>query len=405
MSDTACIFTYLASGLEIRLPINGQLVLGRGTILDIKAIHMSRRQVEITSVNRQVYITRQGTNKSLLNGTELHKGRSTELKDGDCLTLLEKEYPIKVSIPPAPAKATLTPSVSATSSSSTTPVPSGVAASSVKKSSANGVEQHKPGEQDAAVSNHHSSASGLPSVTPVPSEANSAAAAAAAAPTAPPAPAAAGAQATTTTTGTTTAAAPLPQPLSVAAEASEMEVAHQLQADVRKERQQQQQQKQQAETNSVAEDEKIESAKPLHASTTTTTKNTKTKTTTDVDVMASELEDADMQEDGPGRSSESESEHGTDSGLGRNNRRASFPSRRKEGHDSSNSNGLGNDSNKDDLLASGDDDAVMVGDYLSDESSFVCSDLSDLEAEGNDGHFGFAKIHKIKRQGRVEVLH
>ncbi|KAF9978313.1 hypothetical protein BGZ73_002904 [Actinomortierella ambigua] len=392
MSDTACIFTYLPSNLEIKLPINGQLVLGRGTKLDIKSVHLSRRQVEITSVDGRVYASRQGANKSLLNGKELIRGRPTELRDGDSLTLLEKEYPIKISIPVTPAKAEPTPapekpkaepkkaSIKETpakenpakataasakdvekstpapppTSSSSTPVPTGV----------NGVKS-KADEQaaaatDAETSNGPKPASNPSSVIPALSEANPA----------------------------TAVAAPVrdvANGLPVAATGtSEMELDHQPQTNVQKE-----------------PGQLVKSTNSIHS--VEADAQTKTAARTVSIMMAGEPEDADVQEDGnAGRSSSSDDEHDSDRGS-KKSRRESLLNRRKDDH-TENSNNNNNNNSDYDELASVDDDAVMVENYLSDESSFVCSDLSDLEADGSNDHFDFAKVHKVKRQGRVEVL-
>ncbi|KAG0329333.1 hypothetical protein BG000_000102 [Podila horticola] len=91
--------SYSTTGLSLSLHLGQSIVLGRGKLLNISVQHVSRQQLEITSKGIQVLAIRRGTNRSLLNGHELIKDTPTELKDGDSITLLEKDYQIVVAIP------------------------------------------------------------------------------------------------------------------------------------------------------------------------------------------------------------------------------------------------------------------------------------------------------------------
>ncbi|KAG0230688.1 hypothetical protein BGW42_000806 [Actinomortierella wolfii] len=358
MADIACIFTYVPTRLEIKLPVNGQLVLGRGAILDIKTVHMSRRQVEITSVDGRVYITRQGTNKSLLNGVELVKGRSTELKDGDSLTLLEKEYPVSVSIP-GKRKATV-PLASESK-----------AAASPAKGHVNGADKVKASGNESITSGDQKLPKDTPTAAPAPQERRSSPVASVVV---------VEASAAAVSSDVVPARQDACQPV-VDNEESSLNLVHQLQASVRKELQQQ------GILNGSSELAKADtgSTSPRHGPTTITGES---------EGGAEEQENDSSKSPS---SSDDEDDLDSDGDKLRNNRRESM-NRQKEADNNI-------DKHVDDF-ANGDDDdeAVMVEDCLSDESSFVCSDLSDLEAEQSDGHFEFAKIHKIKRQGRVEAL-
>ncbi|KAG0036024.1 hypothetical protein BGZ82_004799 [Podila clonocystis] len=87
------------TGLSLPLHQGQSIVLGRGKLLNISMQHVSRQQLEISSKGSQVMAIRRGTNRSLLNGQELIKDTPTALKNGDSITLLEKDYQIIVEIP------------------------------------------------------------------------------------------------------------------------------------------------------------------------------------------------------------------------------------------------------------------------------------------------------------------
>ncbi|KAF9374644.1 hypothetical protein CPB97_011987 [Podila verticillata] len=91
--------SYNAAGLSLPLHLGQSIVLGRGKLLNISAQHVSRQQLEVTSKGNEVSAIRRGTNRSLLNGLELIKDTPTALKNGDSITLLEKDYQIIVEIP------------------------------------------------------------------------------------------------------------------------------------------------------------------------------------------------------------------------------------------------------------------------------------------------------------------
>ncbi|KAG0094035.1 hypothetical protein BGZ93_007577 [Podila epicladia] len=98
-STAVATLSYSATGLSLPLHEGQSIVLGRGKLLNISAQHVSRQQLEISSKGTQVLAIRRGTNRSLLNGHELIKDTPTALKNGDSITLLEKDYQIIVEIP------------------------------------------------------------------------------------------------------------------------------------------------------------------------------------------------------------------------------------------------------------------------------------------------------------------
>ncbi|KAG0011003.1 hypothetical protein BGZ81_002440 [Podila clonocystis] len=98
-TTTVAIISYSATGLSLPLHQGQSIVLGRGKLLNISVQHVSRQQLEISSKGSQVVAIRRGTNRSLLNGQELIKDTPTALKNGDSITLLEKDYQIIVEIP------------------------------------------------------------------------------------------------------------------------------------------------------------------------------------------------------------------------------------------------------------------------------------------------------------------
>ncbi|KAG0354443.1 hypothetical protein BG005_006482 [Podila minutissima] len=98
-ATTVATLSYSATGLSLPLRQGQSIVLGRSKLLNILVQHVSRQQLEISSKGTQVLAIRRGTNRSLLNGHELIKDTPTALKNGDSITLLEKDYQIIVEIP------------------------------------------------------------------------------------------------------------------------------------------------------------------------------------------------------------------------------------------------------------------------------------------------------------------
>ncbi|KAF9415726.1 hypothetical protein BGZ94_010420 [Podila epigama] len=135
MPDQPIVATlhYTSAGLSIPLHQEETLILGRGKQLGIYVQHVSRKQLEVASKGAEVLVTRQGTNRSLLNGQELVKDQPTLIKNGDIISLLEKEYQITVEMPNSTAeqKPLAVNPVSADESAARQPGPSQEASGSV----------------------------------------------------------------------------------------------------------------------------------------------------------------------------------------------------------------------------------------------------------------------------------
>ncbi|KAF9198927.1 E3 ubiquitin ligase [Haplosporangium sp. Z 27] len=87
-----------STGQTLELSQDASLLIGRGTFTGITSIHISRKQVQITSASNDVKVIRLGTNRSFWNGELLPKDTPVVLNTSGTLTLLELEFPIEINI-------------------------------------------------------------------------------------------------------------------------------------------------------------------------------------------------------------------------------------------------------------------------------------------------------------------
>ncbi|KAF8982337.1 E3 ubiquitin ligase [Entomortierella lignicola] len=89
-----------STGQTLELNQDTSLLIGRGTFTGITSIHISRKQVQITSTSNEVKVIRLGTNRSFWNGELLPKDTPVVLNTSGTLTLLEMDFPIEINILP-----------------------------------------------------------------------------------------------------------------------------------------------------------------------------------------------------------------------------------------------------------------------------------------------------------------
>ena len=89
-------------------PVYDSLIIGRELLsiqdlaytfhLNFNIFRISRKQVQMTVSDNQVFITRLGINPCQLNGEDLALDESVSVKDGDIVTLLKDTFPFTIKI-------------------------------------------------------------------------------------------------------------------------------------------------------------------------------------------------------------------------------------------------------------------------------------------------------------------
>jgi len=92
----SCFFLRSTHCPDIILNPGKEIVLGRGPLTTIKDSRVSRQQMTVMLVGREVVVRQEGHNHSVVAGVPLSAGERRTILPGDCLYLVEGQYQFKL---------------------------------------------------------------------------------------------------------------------------------------------------------------------------------------------------------------------------------------------------------------------------------------------------------------------